>query len=201
MASRLNDLQRDALMESFNIGVGRASRVLTNMLGCDMAMSVPTILDVQTDELPAITGLAGGNPDLCAVTRRMDDIDAEAIIIFDGPADSIASLARSRGDIERPGQDCRTDIAGKIGFLVLESCLDQIEAIIGSPISRNPVEFLPQVPANLFPRMSKGGDLIVVRIDIRLQKHGVSGRLLFCFADKTADGLAAGLDRLTTRGF
>lgn len=198
----LTELQRDALMETFNIGVGRASRSLSQMLGCETALSVPIIVQSPVNQaVQIIDPRLRAQQDVCMVTRRLGGIDAEAVMIFQGPRDNIASLLNLPAAATAHLSDSRENVATKIGQLVSESCAAQIEDLVGIPIDRGPVRFLATVPERVFEvRNSEDDVLIIVKIDIALKRKGVTGHLLLSFTQESAQQLAEGLDRMLLEG-
>lgn len=192
----LTELQRDTLMETFNIGVGRASRALSQLLACEMILSVPVIEQSLVQEMSKVIREDMDPADSCAVSRRMSGIDAEVLMLFQGASKAISSLINNQ--LERENEsDPRENVVSKIAYLVTESCFDQISDVINKNISRGPLRFMPQVPKEFFLEHRNPTDtLIIVKIDINLKKKDVSGHLLLSFTSKGASELVIGLDRM-----
>lgn len=197
----LNDLQCDSLMETFNIGVGRASRSLALLLGCETALSVPVILksySVTEDDGFESMRDSGGN--VCMVSRDLGVIGAKVILILCGSKENVASLVSLPS--QRPtGDDERKIIASKIAYLVSESCIDQVEDLMGCVLTRGDAQFSAVIPPDMFAMVSQGdSDMLIIKIDLAIKKRNVSGHLLMAFSHASANRLAEGLDRLMIDG-
>lgn len=82
----LSDLERDALAELGNIGIGRASTALGRMLGGLVTLSVPTVDMVPPD---TVAGLLDRvlTPPLVGISETLDGLFAGcALLVFPRPA-------------------------------------------------------------------------------------------------------------------
>lgn len=183
-------------METFNIGVGRASRALSQLLACEMALSVPVIEQKLVQDMNALNHLNMDPDDSCAVSRRMSGIDAEVLMVFQGARGTISSLINNQ--LDRAHEvDPRENVVSKIAYLVTESCFDQLSDVINKNVSRDAPRFMATVPPEYFmEHLNPHDTLIIVKIDINLKKKDVSGHLLLSFTSTGANELALGLDRM-----
>lgn len=192
----LTELQRDTLMETFNIGVGRASRALSQLLACEMALSVPRLEMALVKDMSSLLKLPMDPNESCAVSRRMSGIDAEVLMLFHGEKSTISSLINNQLDPDQDS-DPRENVVSKIAYLVTESCFDQISDVINKNVARAAPVYMATVPPSYFIEHRDPLDtLIIVKIDISLKKKDVSGHLLLSFTSKGANELAVGLDRM-----
>lgn len=192
----LTELQRDALMETFNIGVGRASRALSQLLGCEIALSVPILLQSRVSEVTKIIDPSMRPEDFCAVSRKTNGVESEVLMLFQGAPKTIGDLINNQFN-RTPFEDPRENVVTKIAYLVTESCFDQIEDVVNRSIQRSAPSFMPRLPKAFFCDNRDPSDtLIIVKIDINLKKKDVSGHLLLSFSEKGANDLAVGLDRM-----
>lgn len=193
----LSDLQRDTLQECFNIGIGRAARGLSHLLHAEVAMSTPILVMLSVGDAHTLVDPALQKTEACVVTRDINGIDAQAAMIFQGSRTVMASLLPTLLVADTEQQDRQADAATKMGYLVIESCVDQLEEIIGHPIARRGVVYADAIPKNLFQTgLPQDQGLVVVRVDLSLRKHNIAGHLLFAFTLEAANHLAAGLDRV-----
>ena len=200
MHEELSDLQRDALTETINIGVGRASRALSKFAQSEVAMSVPVIIQTSPEEFKAIVSPAlFSSSDVCAVARRIVGLDADVVMIFQGSKESMAEMNSSAVGQEHVNdrRDVREDVALKIGGLVIESCLDQIENVVGRNIERFKLNYYSRLPAGIFAEdyQPKEG-VIIIKIDVQMAKRNIAGHLLCAMTHKAANRLGDGLDAL-----
>jgi chemotaxis protein CheY-P-specific phosphatase CheC len=197
MYNQLSDLQRDSLMETFNIGVGLASKRISQFTGTEVAISVPILMHIEAGDLSQLVDSSMVDVEVCGVTRKISGIDAEVGMIFQGSKNKLASLSKAPLSVsEDEVFDKRSDIATKIGYLVMESCIDQIALLTHRDIIRHPIKFFESLPLTLFSSQNETNDLVVVKIDIKLSKEGVAGHVLFSFSEDGANALAIGLDKL-----
>lgn len=194
----LSFLQRDALMEIFNIGVGRASRSLAQLLGCDAAMSVPIIMQASVSESGQFVDESlKQRQDACMVSRQFGGIETGAVVIFQGLRDNVAGLLDLPASVHAGHTDIRQHIASKIALMVTDSCADQIEDLVRTEVPRGPVKFQAMIGDEIFDIRRNPDDLlIIVKIDIALRKKGVTGHLLLSFSQEAGMRLAEGLDRM-----
>lgn len=195
---QLSEIQRDALMEVFNIGVGRASRSLALMLGCEASLSAPVIVQTSASEaMRIIDPDLKRQSDVCVVSRTLGGVDAEAVMIFQGSRGNLCSLMEPPVDTGSPAQDSGENIATRLAQLVSDSCAAQLEDLLGRPIERGKPCFMSSVSQDVFETRNQPDDvLFIVKIDILLKKRGVTGHLLVSFTREAANGIADGLDRL-----
>lgn len=200
MFEELNESQRDALTETINIGVGRASRALAQLTRSEVAISVPVIIQAEPGDIANIVAPSLFNsPDVCSVARRVIGLDADLAMVFQANKEAMANLIMS--GIVRDGQtepsDVRQEVSNKIGNLMIESCLDQMEHVVGRNIERFKLAYHPKLPADIFglghaPKEA----VIIVKIDIAIINRNISGHLLCALTHKAANRLADGLDAL-----
>ena len=90
---RLTELQHDALVEIFNIGVGRAARAMSEIVNEEVTMSVPTISFVSR----AVAAEMLGNKELlrvCGISQHYKGaFTTEAIVMF--PEESARKAIRT----------------------------------------------------------------------------------------------------------
>ncbi|MGD0565931.1 MAG: chemotaxis protein CheC, partial [Candidatus Goldiibacteriota bacterium] len=87
--SKLTDFQRDALKELGNIGAGSAASALSQMLGRDISIDVPSIVMVPVEKMAEM--ISRDARIVAAVYMRIfGDIQARALIIF--PQDKVFLL-------------------------------------------------------------------------------------------------------------
>lgn len=200
MLEELSELQRDALTETINIGVGRASRALAQLTKSEVAMSVPVIIQCLPGTIRDIVSPSlFDSSDVCSVSRRVAGLDADVTLIFQGTKESMGELLA--GGITQEGQDAPVDVreavAHKIGYLMIESCLDQIENVVGGNIERSKLSYHPRLPLGIFSEeFNPAEPVIIVKIDIAVPKRGISGHLLCAMMHKAANRMADGLDAI-----
>ena len=198
----LTELQCDALMETFNIAVGRSSKSLALLLGCEAALSVPIIVQAEMSDADSIVDPSlRQQTDACMASRSLGGVDFEAVMIFQGSRESIASLLNLPFSSSKCHTDPRENVVTRIAALVTESCAAEIQDLVGREVTRGPIRFLATIPEQVFSVRDGASDvMIIVKIDIALKKRGVTGHLLLSFTQESANSLADGLDQLLSDG-
>lgn len=193
-ADELSDLQRDALMETFNVGVGRACRSLSQLLGCEAAISVPTIVTVNAGQSSALVDAAlRSRDDVCMAAVPLMGIDAEAVIIIQGARETVSAMLSVRS----AGSDLREGVTCKIATLMGTSCAGQIEDLLFEAVGCGDPVFHAHVPEQVFSQARAAQEaLVILKIDMALKKRGVNAYLLLSFTRTAAQKLADGLDNL-----
>lgn len=131
----LSDLERDALAELGNIGIGRASTALGRMLGGLVTLSVPTVDMVPPD---AVAGLLDRalTPPLVGISERLGGLFAGcALLVF--PQAGSLPLVRAALPPDVPAGEVpalEDEVLAELGNVVLNSALAQIANLLGEPV-------------------------------------------------------------------
>ena len=194
------DMQSDALKELCNIAVGRASRSISQLLLCEMAMSAPLLMQVSASDA---TGLVDGSlrsrQDVCSVIRNLSNLPVSMVMIFQGPHESIGtSLSLGLVPDGQINPSCK--VASLIATLITDSCARELETVLGFDLGVTPTSVTPGIPEPIFDSVIQSeADLIILKIDIALQKRAVSGHLLLSFQHDAVQSLGDALDRLIAK--
>jgi chemotaxis protein CheC len=139
--SRLTDFQRDALKELGNIGAGSAATALSQLLGRDITIDVPSIVMVPVEKMAEM--ISRDSRIVAAVYLRIyGDIQARALLIF--PQDKVFLLLdmlmrRKLGQTREFGETEQSAIK-EIGNIIISAYLNAIAKFIG-------LNAVPSVPA------------------------------------------------------
>lgn len=141
----LNSLERDAIGEAFNLGMGAAGSALSEMLGQEVVLSVPNV-NIEKRAEAAYTVLR-------ECSRHNEDIAEQAISgvreHFAGPFAGHAlllfpqksSLELVRLLLQQPESDAEwlsemeLEALVEVGNIILNACLSSIAEIVGDEIS------------------------------------------------------------------
>lgn len=139
--SRFSDFQRDALQELGNIGAGSAATALSQLLGKDISIDVPSIVMVPVEKMAEL--VAQDARVVAAVYMRVfGEIQARALIIF--PQDKVFLLLdllmrRKLGQTKEFGETEQSALK-EIGNIIISAYLNAIAKFIG-------LNSVPSVPA------------------------------------------------------
>ena len=193
----VSELQRDALSEIFNIGVGRAAASLSQIVRDEIQLSAPSILFLPPAEVRA-----------ALTTREMTHMslvsqdfhgpfDARAMLLFP-ENNALVIVAHMLGELVPPEQlsELEQEAMCEVGNIILNACISALADMFG-------VEFegsLPQhqyadsLTLNLF-----GTDpdrvILLVQVDLTISRQRLNGHLLFLLNVGSLRGLIECIDR------
>lgn len=195
----LNELEKDALGEIFNIGVGAAADVLSQMVNDTVRLSVPTV-EVLSHEQANQYYVERIKRPLCAIRQTyVGEVTTEAILMF--PEENSLELVRAMVGSEMPVAqllDMEQDAMAEIGNIILN-------AIVSSMSSTLQLSFdgsLPEVSvisaeriiSEVASKSENGSDLATVlalTIDFSLSARAVNGYLAFLLDIPSSEKLVA----------
>ena len=187
----LSALQHDALAELFNIGVGQAASALSDIVGDEVTMSVPSIRLL--DRAGAGTLLANNQARVCGVRQQYDGgFRAEAIVMFD--EDKSLDIVRLMVGDAVPFEELtemEQEAMGEIGNIVLNSCVGTLADLFEQELRGSlPVVQIASGAAILGAstigvRIGDGADgdanpiVLMLQIDLALAAHCIHGYIAF----------------------
>jgi chemotaxis protein CheC len=192
----LSALQHDALVELFNIGVGQAASALSDIVGDEVRMSVPTLCFLERAAAAAL--LAGetaigeahaddqrGEVRVCGVRQHYDGaFRTEAIVMF--AEDKSLDIVRLMVGDAVPFEELTAmeqEAMGEIGNIVLNSCVGTLANLFGSELRGSlPVVQLGSSASLLGAGAGPGhGNPVVLMlgIDLALDTSRIHGYLAF----------------------
>jgi len=199
MPNRLDELERDALTELGNIGVGKASTALSRMLGGEVLVSVPTVEFVPGNQVAERleTTLPGR---LVAVTETLSGaFRGSAVLIF--PERSSLPLASAALPPDVPKEDApelEGEALAEVGNIVLNSCLASMANLLGTRIETTLPEILRGTAAEILDAcgVDQGADptAILFQVTFNAKRHDIGGEIVLALDAASAAGLKAVLD-------
>jgi chemotaxis protein CheC len=200
---RLSDIQHDALVEIFNIGVGQAAAAMSAIVQEEVLMSVPTILFQSRAEVARTLG-DGGNR-ICAVTQNfVGPFNTEAVLMF--PEDKSMEIVRlmvgQSLTMEELGE-MEQEAMSEIGNIILNSCVGAIANVSGTELNGSLPLYQVGTGEEIL-RVSGNGEglVLTLKIDFNIEKHRIHGYVAFLldlsalqdlrhYIDRYLDGLKA----------
>lgn len=178
----LSDIQHDALIEIFNIGVGQAASAMSSIVNEEVAMSVPAIL-FQTRAECARTLGTGKDRRICAITQYYRGaFSTEAILMF--PEEKSLEIVRlmvgqtlSMEELSEMEQEAMSEI----GNIILNSCMSALANTSGKELQGS----LPKYHVGTSDEIlgSSGSDwdglVLTLKIDFNIEKHKIYGYVAF----------------------
>ncbi|MDX8385658.1 MAG: response regulator [Gallionella sp.] len=193
--TKLSELQADALIEIFNIGVGHAANSLSQIVGEGVSLSIPRleILDSsQKDELNSMIG----SKRICAVSQDFSGfINTRAFLIFP-EGKSMDVVRRMLGEHIGIGDlgEMEQEALSEIGNIILNSCVSAMSDSLQSSFQSTLPTFHRGTIDNVL--ISKEHFvLIMLHINFAIPSDDIDGNLIFLMSTASFNGLAAKIDR------
>lgn len=193
----LSELQHDALVEIFNIGVGQAARAMSEIVSEEVTMSVPSIRFLNRADA---AGMLGNTDSLrvCGVSQHYEGaFTTEAILMF--PEDKSLDIVRLMVGESVPFKELtemEQEAMSEIGNIILNSCVGTLANIFEQELHGSlPVYHLGSSEAIL----SASGGLaetvvLMLHIDFILETHQIHGYVAFILDLGALEDLQAQVD-------
>ncbi len=194
----LNELQHDALVEIFNIGVGHAAKAMSEIVNEEVTMSVPSITFVNRAEAASMLGNKDSDR-VCGVSQHYEGaFSTDAILMF--PEDKSLDIVRLMVGESVPLQELTEmeQVAmSEIGNIILNSCVGTLANIFAQELSGS----LPQYHVGTSEQIlsASGGEastvVLMLHIDFILEKHQIHGYVAFILDLTALNDLQEQVDR------
>lgn len=195
----VTDLQRDALGEIFNIGVGRAAASLSLIVNDEIELSAPTVLLLSPAEVhQALSGAEFTRLSLVAQDFS-GPFDARAMLIFP-EKNALAIVGHMLGESVAPEQlsEFEQEALCEVGNIILNACISALADMFG-------IEFEGTLPQHqiadlrtldLFGvRGTQTPLILVVQVNLTIRQECIHGHLLFLLSVTSLQGLLDCIDQ------
>ncbi len=176
----LNELQRDALGEIFNIGVGRAASSLSQIVNDTVLLSAPEVTLVRREEASRVL-LGSEFRQFSTVSQHFSGaFDAEAMLIF--PESNALEIVRlmvgPHMSIEELSE-FEQEAMCEVGNIILNACMSALADLFHIALNGTlPVHRFGDTESLAF----LGGDdqmILVLQVDMTISQQRVQGHILF----------------------
>ena len=180
---QLTEAESDAIIELFNLGMGRAAGALGQMVDAEVALSVPSLEIVRRTDAPDQLGCPAGQR-ICAVRQTFaGPFDGQAMLIF--PEGSSLELVRRLlpdspplGDMT----DLEEEALTEVGNVILNHCLASFANLLHSEIRTEiPVYQIgrPEEIIGTAAGTTASTYVLIIRVDFGLFAKRIEGHVLF----------------------
>lgn len=179
----LSELQRDALAELFNIGVGRAAASLSQMVREEVLLSAPQVgLYRPREAAEALLGSGLGK--LSAVSQQFSGpFDAQALLVFpDANALEIVRLMVGEHLSIEELSEFEQEAMCEVGNIILNACISALA-------DQFHIEFASTLPEHRFgDPVSLVADgqpedadhvVLILQVDLRIAQRHIQGHIVF----------------------
>ncbi len=187
MTPHYTDVQLDALRELANIASGGAATALSQMLGKDVDLSVPSALALPFAE--AVDAVGDPEQTVCGVVIPVvGDVDALVLLLFG--IEHAHTLCRLLG--VEPGSEVGDSALSEIGNILGTSYLNALAAMTGLALEPCPphmsTDLLGAIVATLLAHTAGESDIALV-LDSELQVEQEACSLSFLLLPNGASGV------------
>jgi chemotaxis protein CheC len=195
---KLSELQHDALVEIFNIGVGHAARAMSEIVNEEVTMSVPSISFVNRSEAAHMLGNKDSER-VCGVSQHYQGaFSTEAILMF--PEDKSLDIVRLMVGESVPLKELtemEQEAMSEIGNIILNSCVGTLANIFSQELSGSLPAYHVGTSEQILSASGGTGDTVVLmlHIDFILETHQIHGYVAFILDLSALHDLREQVDR------
>lgn len=179
MSIDLTDLERDALTELVNVGVGRAAASLRKMVGHEVLLSVPAIEVLDYREASAFLDQRESHGLLAVQQHFSGQLNGRAMLIFPQPngLDLVRAVLGDELDAAA-AQDMVDEAMSETGNVILNSCLGTIANMLRQSLTMGMPEVLRGAGSELLqadPGEPGEGLMLFIYINFSVSERDLRG--------------------------
>lgn len=185
---QLTELQHDALVEIFNLGVGQAAAAMSRIVNEEVTMSVPMVAFQSRADVSKTLGSGEGRR-ICAIAQHFEGaFNTEAFLMF--PEEKSLEIVRlmvgqclSLDELGEMEQEAMSEI----GNIILNACMGSFANASGYELRGSLPIYHVGTCDNILGRSGKEWDGVVLtlKIDFNIERHHIFGYVAFLL-DMTA---------------
>lgn len=205
----LSEIQVDALTEVFNVGAGRAALSLSEIVGEEVMLSVPSIEVLKADEVNSRV-LALKDDKFATVSQMFSGpFDAEAVLLFteNYALEIVRDMMGSQMSIEDLAE-FEQEAMCELGNIILNACLSAMADMLGISLNSSLPTYAMSSPDEITSRLADqrdeddgedgdgdGSYVLVLHIDLVLEKHHTEGHLIFLLSSTSLSKLISHIEQ------
>lgn len=192
----LSPLERDALAEIFNIGVGIAADLLSQMVGESVQLSVPQV-ELLSEPSANTYYLARIPRPLCAIRQTYKgEVTTEAVLMF--PEKNSLELVRLMVPGNLPQEqlnDMEQDAMAEVGNIILNAVVSSLASSLGLRFEGSLPTVNSVADEHIFSphEATDQATILALIIDFTLKARQVSGHLAFFLDVSSSEKLGRSL--------
>jgi chemotaxis protein CheC len=194
---QLNDMQRDALGELFNLGVGRAAHSLSQIVRDEVELSAPVVSLMPASEVADVL-LGADMRQISMVSLDFSGpFDARSMLIFpERNALTIVSHMLDAGMSPEEMAEFEQEAMCEVGNIILNACVSaladhfRIEFEGGLPEHH----FGDSRSLDLFGEVDESQAILILRITLAIRHERIEGHMLFLLSVGSLNALLARVD-------
>jgi len=194
----LTDLHLDALSEVFNIGAGRAAASLSEIVGEEVKLSVPSVEIRRSEELN-VQALQLEQSHFGIVKQQFSGtFSAEASLLFseESALEIMRDMMGSQMSVEELAE-FEQEAMCELGNIILNACLsamaDMLVIQLESSLPTYTVYSADEVIQNIVD-LEDQVYILILHINLEIERRQVNGRLIFLFSSGSLSSLRTKID-------
>ena len=195
----LSEIHLDALSEVFNVGAGRAAASLSEIVGDEVRLSVPSIEIRKSSEIDqSVMGL--GSDRFGAVHQTFSGtFEAEALLLFteEHALEIVRDMMGSEISLEDLAE-FEQEAMCELGNIILNACLSAMADMLSIPLSCSLPDYSVSTADQIFRRISSDVDqpyVMLLHIDLAIEKRHSEGHLIFILSSTSLQDLIRQIER------
>ena len=186
---RLTDLEHDALVELFNIGVGQAASAMSEIVNETVTMSVPAISFLtRAAAAKLLTSRSTGNGRLCGISQHYSGaFETEAILMF--PEEKSQEIVRLMVGDSMPLAELSAmeqEAMSEIGNILLNSCVGSLANLLGHELHGSLPDYHVGYSEDILALAGSGETaVLMLHIEFVIERQQIAGDVAFIM-DMTA---------------
>ena len=190
---------RDALTEIFNIGIGHAAGVLSELVNDEILLTVPELGVTSRPEFIAIAGKLWTEPASIVRQSFSGPFKGDALLVF--PVRESLELVRALLAEPAPIEsmtELEREALLEVGNIILNACLSCIADLLEQEITNALPLYLESDPAAMVNALITDPDwyVIFLRIDFTVKRQNMRDNILFVLDVPAAAAFGAAVERL-----
>jgi chemotaxis protein CheC len=200
---RLSELEHDALVELFNIGVGQAANAMSEIVNESIAMSVPSISFLsRAAAAQLLSSRSTGSGRICGISQRYTGAFAtDAILMF--PEEKSLEIVRLMVGDEMPLQELSAmeqEAMSEIGNILLNSCVGALANMFGHELNGSLPDYHVGYSQEI---LALAGDadtvVLMLHIEFVVERQQIAGDVAFIMDMSALKDLKSHVSNYLTR--
>ena len=195
----LTELHLDALSEVFNVGAGRAAASLSDIVGEEVRLSVPSVEIRKSSEID-VSMMGSQTERFGAVHQTFSGtFEAEAILLFteEHALEIVRDMMGSQISIEDLAE-FEQEAMCELGNIILNACLSAMADMLSIPLNCSLPDYSVATTEEIFRRVSDDLDqpyVLLLHIDLAIERRHSEGHLIFLLSSTSLQDLMVQIER------
>lgn len=193
----ISELQRDALAEMFNIGVGRAASSLSQIVNEEILLTAPEVGLLKPDAAAELV-LGSVTKKFSAVSQTFSGpFEANAVLVFpeNNALEIIRMMIGEHITLEEL-TEIEQEAMSEVGNIILNATLSSLADMFGVELQGSlPTHCFGDVRSVLLDNCDNEQLILVIRVNLIISKQHIEGHILFLLSVNSFKNLMECLDR------